>query len=117
MGNRICHVEIPCKDISRGKAFYGKIFGWSFEDAGQEYAMFNTGTSVGGALDLRTEDFPTDRGITLYVEVEDITQCLAKVREAGGSIKKEKTEISREWGYYALFSDTEGNTMGLWSKG
>jgi len=116
MGNRICHMEIPCTDIGRAKAFYTKIFDWSFEDAGEEYAMFNTGSGIGGALDLRTEPLPTKRGVTLYIEVQDIPQCLAEVREAGGRIIKEKTEISKEWGYYALFSDSEGNAMGLWSK-
>jgi len=28
-----------------------------------------------------------------------------------------KTMISEENGYFALFADTEGNTVGLWSKG
>ncbi len=116
MGNRICHIEIPCKDIDRGKAFYSKVFGWSFQDAGEGYAVFDTGNGVGGALDLRTEGLPTERGVTLYIEVENIPQCLIRVGEAGGTVIKEKTEISKEWGYFSLFSDTEGNAMGLWSK-
>lgn len=116
MGKHICHIEIPCKDVARAKAFYGKIFGWTFQDFGESYAVFNTGNGVGGGLDLRTDDFPTERGITLYIEIEDIPQYLTKVNEEGCRIIKEKTEISKEFGYYALFADTEGNVMGLWSK-
>jgi predicted enzyme related to lactoylglutathione lyase len=78
--------------------------------------MFNTGDGLGGGLDRRTEQFPTERGVTLYIKVGDISEYLRRVDEAGGRTVKGKTEISEEFGYYALFADTEGNTLGLWSE-
>jgi predicted enzyme related to lactoylglutathione lyase len=116
VGKRICYIEIPCKDVTRAKKFYGGVFGWSFEDSGENYSAFNTGDGLGGGLDRRTEEFPTGRGITLYIRVEDIPEYLRRVDEAGGRTVKAKTEISKEFGHYALFADSEGNTMGLWSK-
>ena len=41
---------------------------------------------------------------------------LAKIEDKGGQIINNKTKISDEHGYYALFKDTCGNYMGLWSK-
>lgn len=38
----IVHVEIPVKDIKRAKAFYGAVFGWTFQDYGKEYSIFTT---------------------------------------------------------------------------
>jgi predicted enzyme related to lactoylglutathione lyase len=116
MENQICYVEIPCRDIARSKKFYNGVFGWSFEDSGENYSMFRTGDGLGGGLDRRTEEFPTQRGVTLYIQVQDIPKFLKQVDEAGGRTVKGKTEISKEFGYYALFVDTEGNTMGLWSE-
>ena len=116
MAHNICHIEIPCKDIARAKTFYGKLFGWTFQDAGEGYAMFNTGEGVGGGLDLRKEGYPTEKSIVLYIEIEDIAQTLKAIEEAGGETLQTKARISEEFGFYALFRDSEGNQMGLWSR-
>lgn len=116
MGNSICHIEIPCKNLRRAKEFYGTIFGWSFEDSTDTYATFKTGDGVGGGLDVRKEKVPIGRSITLYIEVDDIPQYLKKIKEAGCTVVLEKTEISKEFGFYGLFGDSEGNILGLWSR-
>jgi len=116
MGSAICHVEIPCRDMARAKKFYHDVFGWDFEDFVESYALFNTGSGVGGGLDLRAEATGGGRGVTLYLEVEDIPKRLEDVEKAGGKVVTGKTEISKEYGYSALFTDTEGNEVGLWSK-
>jgi predicted enzyme related to lactoylglutathione lyase len=116
MANSICHIEIPCRDLARAKAFYGKVFNWTFQDVSEGYAMFDTGEGVGGGLDLRTEGYPTEKSVTIYVQVEDIVQSLKAVADAGGKTVQEKTKIGDEFGFYALLSDTEGNQIGLWSK-
>jgi predicted enzyme related to lactoylglutathione lyase len=42
---------------------------------------------------------------------------LARVEKAGGSIVVPKTEIGNDFGFFALFIDTEGNKVGLHSMG
>ncbi len=116
MGHGICHIEIPCKDLQRIKDFYGSVFGWTFTDSGEMYTVFSTGEGPGGGFDLRTDSDPVSRSIVLYIEVEDIPLYLEKVSGAGGKIIQEKTEISKEFGYYALFADSEENTLGIWSE-
>jgi predicted enzyme related to lactoylglutathione lyase len=116
MPNPICHIEIPCNDLTRATQFYREIFGWTVEPSGETYVMFNTGEGVAGGLDLRRDKVSSDQGITLYIEVRDIPAYLKKIEDAGCSILKEKTEISKDFGYFALFNDSEGNVMGLWAK-
>ena len=38
------------------------------------------------------------------------------VSKSGGEIEEGKTLISESAGYYGLFKDLDGNTMGLWAK-
>jgi predicted enzyme related to lactoylglutathione lyase len=41
-------VEFPAKDIGAAKAFFTKVFGWSFTDDGPEYTAFSDGGLDGG---------------------------------------------------------------------
>jgi predicted enzyme related to lactoylglutathione lyase len=116
MGNSICHIEIPCEDLNRAKEFYGDVFNWTFEDSTDTYSSFSTGNGVGGGLEVRGEKIPIGRGITIYIEVDDIPRYLEKIREYKCSVVQEKTKISEEFGFYGLFADTEGNILGLWSR-
>ena len=48
----------------------------------------------------------------VYFEVSDIEGTLAKVGAEGGKTLVPKMEIG-EFGFIALFQDTEGNRLGL----
>jgi hypothetical protein len=45
----------------------------------------------------------------------DVQIVLSRVEAAGGKITVPKTEISPEYGYMAVFLDTEGNRIALHS--
>jgi predicted enzyme related to lactoylglutathione lyase len=45
----------------------------------------------------------------------DVQNVLDKVEAAGGKIVVPKTQISPEYGYMAVFIDTEGNRVALHS--
>ena len=40
MNNRINYIELYTNNLNQTKAFYGSVFGWSFEDYGPNYASF-----------------------------------------------------------------------------
>ncbi|UCF70232.1 MAG: VOC family protein [candidate division WOR-3 bacterium] len=108
------HIEIPTTDSQKSKVFYGKLFGWKMAEDMPNYVMFTTGENQSGGL---TQDSkPSENGVILYIEVEDITKKLSEIESAGGRKVKEKTAISPEFGFYGLFTDPSGNIMGLWSK-
>ena len=109
-----CHFEIPTTDAQKTRDFYSKIFGWKTSEDMPGYVMFATGENQGGGF--TQESKPSQDGVILYIEVEDIVKKLGEIEAAGGAKVKDKTEISPEFGFYALFNDPCGNIMGLWSK-
>ena len=108
------HIEIPTTDVKKSREFYSKMFGWKMYENRPDYVMFTTEDNQGGGLTPQSK--PTQDGVILYIEVEDIAKKLGEIEAAGGNKVKDKTEISPEFGLYGLFTDPCGNIMGLWSK-
>jgi predicted enzyme related to lactoylglutathione lyase len=114
----ICYLEIPAPDVERAIAFYESVFGWTITPSdltAEPYAMFSTGE---GALSggLHPGRPVRDGGVIIYLQVDDIAATLEAVLAAGGSIVEEKTAIGADYGYSAVFSDPNGNHVGLWCQ-
>lgn len=45
----------------------------------------------------------------------DLTNELSRIEEAGGKVLQDKTQISEDHGFMALFVDSEGNRVALHS--
>lgn len=116
---KIFYIEIPAPDINKGKQFYSSVFNWDISDSNlgdSPYAMFQ-GAGIDGALD--TSKQASDKGVLLYLKVEDIPTKLGEIEKAGGHIVKTKTRVienTDEYGFMALFNDPNGNRLGLWAK-
>jgi len=53
-------------------------------------------------------------GVTVYLDGgDDLDSILSKVKTAGGKVILPKTHLNKEAGWIGLFSDTEGNRIGL----
>jgi predicted enzyme related to lactoylglutathione lyase len=117
MVHAICHVEIPTTDFEKAKTFYSTLFGWKITVMPQmNWASFETGAEPGGGFNkVDKVESAGERGVLIYVGVDDIQEALAKVIELGGSVIKEKTEIP-EIGWYALFGDPDGNVVGIYQR-
>lgn len=109
----LCHFELPVTDNERAKRFYGKVFGWQFQEAPQlNYVMFETpGKTVGGGFLHPTGAMPFK--VTNYLAVKSIDATVPKIKEFGGKLVKEKTEVG-DMGWMLHFEDTEGNLVALW---
>ena len=46
--NRIDYVEIPATDLKKTRDFFSALFGWSFQEWGDEYMSFSDGRLDGG---------------------------------------------------------------------
>ena len=116
MVNTICHLEIPTEDVKKSGEFYKKLFGWKMDYGwSKDYAMFSTeeGVLSGGGLDSSEEARSIGR-IIIYIQVDDIKAMLEKAVKLGARRVKEKTEIPNV-GWYGLFTDLDGNTIGLFT--
>ena len=69
-----------------------------------------------GAISWAADFLPAKNGVLVHLNVDDMDATLALIKANGGSIVREKTKIeSEDRGYFAMFSDSEGNTLGLYS--
>ena len=121
MGKLISWFEIPSTDFERACAFYNKIFNIKLEINrefnGVPMAMWplKNGQNA-GAIIKQKDMIPGASGTKIYLNANpDLNNVLLKVEDAGGKIIIEKTPIGNEHGYFALFFDTEGNVLGLYS--
>ena len=75
-------------------------------------------TQVGGAI-VDSGGFhkaSLTEGPLIYLNGNpDVQVVMDKVEAAGGKVMVPKTQISPEYGYMAVFVDTEGNRIGLHS--
>ncbi|KAM4061385.1 hypothetical protein HRG_007368 [Hirsutella rhossiliensis] len=141
----ICWLEIPVHDVSRAQQLYGDVFGWVCQPEGvphgrngiQSMHFFNKG-AVHGAFLLVMEGYQavkwqliygpnhfTTRALLTRAEilpplptfcVDDCGETLTKVEAHGGKEQCPKTAIGGDMGYFARFTDTEGNIIGIWSQ-
>ncbi|MCH2195790.1 hypothetical protein [Kordia sp.] len=76
-----------------------------------------SGESCTGAL-IQYESYVPSKtdGILIYFSSVDVANERAIIEEAGGTIVKEKTMISPDTGYMAVFIDSEGNKNALFSR-
>jgi uncharacterized protein len=122
--NAISWFEIPATDINRAQKFYEAIFDMKmvpFDTAEFLMRMFpieDMMSGVGGAICQAEAFYKTSAtdGPLIYLNANpDVQLILDKIEAAGGKIVVPKTQISPEHGYMAIFTDTEGNRVGLHS--
>jgi predicted enzyme related to lactoylglutathione lyase len=80
-----------------------------------DYPMFMAGEHVGGGF-TKSATPMSEVGILLHISVDDIDASLAKVKQSGGSTIQEKKQITPEIGWWAIFRDPAGNSIGLYQS-
>lgn len=105
MGNPICHWELMVNDVAKARAFYGRVFDWTFDASRPDYTMIDTGTPPGGGMMPRPPTAPTT-ALNTYFAVTDIDATLRSVVEAGGTIAVPRTEVPGV-GWFAMFLDPD----------
>ncbi len=109
--NRIDYVEIPVTDLTKAKEFFTAMFGWSFQDWGDDYMSFNDGRLDGG---FRRSDEPAPAtGVLLVFYSESLERDVDKVTELGATISQEI--FAFPGGRRFHFVDPTGNEYAMWS--
>jgi predicted enzyme related to lactoylglutathione lyase len=124
MNNAISWFEIAATDLGRAQKFYETVFGITMIPMDlpnikmRMFPLDDMMTQVGGAL-VDSGGFhkvsATDGPLVYLNGNPDLQNVLDKVVAAGGTIMVPKTEISAEYGFMAVMTDTEGNRIGLHS--
>lgn len=116
MKNLVAWVEIPTVNFERAVDFYSKVFKMDLKaiDWGTEkMACFPGGE---GAVIFAKGYSPSANGLMVSINVADsIEKTIGRIKENGGSVVHPKTKIEAEdRGYFAVFTDCEGNRVGLY---
>ena len=113
MPNPVTHFEITGKDGEKLKRYYGDLFGWSIDSNNpQNYGIIQPqdGRGAGGGIGSTMEGQPGM--VTFYVEVANVPEYLDKVVSLGGKVLMPAMAVPNG-PTIALFSDPEGNVVGL----
>jgi len=110
--HRIGHIEFASTDLERSRNFFSGLFGWSFNPWNEEYYLFNAEDKPNGGI-MKVDKVVPGNSTVVYVEVDDIESMLKSAEELGGGVAQPKTEIPN-MGWYAHFTDPDGNVIGLY---
>ena len=111
--NRIDYIEFPAKDIDalkRTKKFFSQVFGWSYQDWGENYSDTQD-SGLGSGLNADPEHRPRQPLAVIYTT--ELEAARANVIAAGGTITRDI--FSFPGGRRFHFTDPSGNELAVWS--
>ena len=116
--NSVGYFEIQAADPARAIAFYERVFGWTFHNAGDkpiDYWEIGEAGIRGGLLGRPAPVPDGPAGTNAYVcsmEVANFDAVAEVILSAGGIVAMAKFAVPGVcWQGY--FQDTEGNTFGI----
>lgn len=118
MAQPVAFFEVISEHPERAQKFYGELFDWqvSADPAMGGYALVDTGAgedAVGGGIGASSE--PGDAGVKIYIRVDDLDAYLARAESLGGKKIVPPTDLPGDFGRFAVFTDPDGNQVGLWA--
>jgi uncharacterized protein len=112
MGDPVMNFEINSPDPAKAKRFYSSVLGWKMNDVPNNYTFVDTdagGKGIGGGIGPLRGGKPF---VTVYIVVRDLDATLKKATAAGGKVVFPATKVGPTT-TIALFSDPDGNVIGL----
>lgn len=110
--------ELNTRDLESAKAFYGAVFGWTFEDNDMgeigTYTSINLdGNMVGGILNMAERGVPQEVPAhwQVYFAVEDTDAAVEQAKQRGGNVMVEPIDIPA--GRFAILTDPWGASFAV----
>ena len=110
-----CHMIIPSKDYEKSKIFYKNVFNWKVQEQPRTShidILPQSGKGISAELNA-------DEAVVVpSIHTTDIDAKLKLIEEFGGKILQGRTIIGNETQLesFALFEDSNGNKMCLYSE-
>lgn len=121
MADKVTWFELPADDTARAGKFYTEVFGWTMSDMGggslaaqsvpsdEELTPHENGV-INGDISPRSQGF--DKPL-IVITVEDMDKKIEMVKNAGGSVALEPTQVEAMNMIWAIVTDTENNNIGI----
>lgn len=106
----VVYFSIEAKDAARQRTFYSEMFNWDIGDGPVMTIPAGIGgpeSGIGGHINPGTNS-----RISIYVQVRQIDDALAKAEELGGKVTMPKFQIPGG-AMIASIEDPEGNSIGI----
>ncbi|MFB7930010.1 VOC family protein [Streptomyces sp. NPDC056039] len=111
-------IDLGTPDIDGAAAFYGDLFGWSFQPGDPEvggYGLFQLGgRTAAGGMQTTPEQGPPSWGVYFQAPDADATAKAAEL--ARGSVRMQPMDVL-DLGRMAILADRAGVQFGLWQPG
>ena len=111
---KINYVELPARDLVLNKAFFRDVFGWDFEDFGQEYTAFKNAGLDGGFFQADFCSRPQTGAALVVLYSDELEALVEKIPAFGGHIEQVIFEFPGGRRFH--FLDPCGNEWAVWSK-
>jgi hypothetical protein len=117
VGQPVAFFEVVSPEPTRAQAFYADLFGWKV-DADPNlggYALVDTGageSAIPGGIGGNGDG---GHGVKIYMRVDDLDAYLERAEKLGGTKVQDPTELPGGFGTIAVFTDPDGNRVGLWA--
>lgn len=112
-----CWTDLGTSDGPAAQAFYGSLFGWTFDVGGPEVGGYTLCLQHGRAVaGLMPGDEGTPASWSTYFAVADAEASADLVIRAGGKVAMGPMEVS-DLGSMVFAIDPVGNSFGMWQPG
>jgi predicted enzyme related to lactoylglutathione lyase len=110
MAHPVIHAEIRSTDPDATRAFFGELFGWTYDDgAFPGYTFVANGDNA-----LPTAIGPLQGGsdaVLFFIAVDDVAATLARAEELGGRIVQPPQQVPGVT--FGVFADAQGHVVGV----
>ncbi len=111
-------VDLGTSNLEGARDFYGRIFGWTCQDTGEEFGHYQNclkdGSMIAGMN--KSDGSMGPDGWTVYLASLDIDSTLEAVESSGGSVLMPSMKVG-DFGTMAMVTDPSGATVGIWQAG
>ncbi len=110
--------ELCTHDAKGSVEFYTQLMGWTAQEMPMptgSYTIFSQGSEmVGGCVAMPPEAKGAPTMWMSYINVEDLDAAVAKARELGAKVCKERTDLPT--GRFAIITDPQGAAIAFWQQ-
>jgi predicted enzyme related to lactoylglutathione lyase len=113
-------VDLQTTDQAAAKAFYGEVFGWTYDDqpmdAGAVYSIAKIGDGQVAAIAPQSPELKAAGAPAMwntYLAVDSVDDATAKVGPAGGTVAMEPFDVM-DAGRMSFVLDPSGAPVALW---
>jgi predicted enzyme related to lactoylglutathione lyase len=112
-----CWIDLFTPDTDRARAFYGELFGWTSERAGDDFGGYinfsKDGVMVAGCM---KNDGSGPVAWSVYLATDDVKATVDAATERGASVIVPPSDVG-DLGTMAVLVDPTGAAIGAWQPG